>query len=161
VRYDPAWIKTLTVFIAMRYWHPLTEETVRLYNPGHYEQILSFPSTSIFARTTLSSLHEWNRRQKLAVSISDKIYLLLSESSDVVEALTDNVTSALQKFSALQRKISTSFLALTEYRESYIKKGDPYQIHVEETVRAILKLGIGIFVSTLCYQSNVGPMHLR
>jgi ferrochelatase len=150
-----------TVFIAMRYWHPLTEETVRLIQSGHYEQILLIPLYPQFSQaTTLSSLHEWNRQAKIAgLDIPTKFICCYPNHPMFVEALTDNVTSALQKFPGVAEKDIDILFSAHGVPESYIKKGDPYQIHVEETVRAILKLGDWNIRSTLCYQSKVGPMH--
>ena len=105
-------------------------------------------------------MHEWNRQAKNAgLDIPTKFICCYPNHPMFIEALTDNIGSALQKFSGIAEKDIDILFSAHGVPENYIKKGDPYQIHVQETVRAILELGDWNIRSTLCYQSKVGPMH--
>ena len=150
-----------TTFIAMRYWHPLTEETVHLVKAGGYEQILLIPLYPHFSQaTTLSSLHEWNRQAKIAgLDIPTKFICCYPNHPMFIEALADNITLTIKKISGVAEKDIDIVFSAHGVPESYIKKGDPYQLHVEETVRAVMESGDWNIRSTLCYQSKVGPMH--
>ena len=51
------------VFIAMRYWHPLTEETVRAVEKKSLEELVLLPLYPQYSKTTTgSSLNEWYRQ---------------------------------------------------------------------------------------------------
>ena len=53
------------VFIAMRYWHPMTNEIVREIKTGGFDQIILIPLYPQFSQaTTGSSINEWNRQAK-------------------------------------------------------------------------------------------------
>ena len=51
------------VFVAMRYWHPLTQEAVEQTVRGEFHQLVLLPLYPQYSRTTTgSSLNEWHRR---------------------------------------------------------------------------------------------------
>src|SRR5437870_12669992 len=51
------------VFVAMRYWHPLTEEVVREIQTHPFRSLVLLPLYPQYSRTTTgSSLNEWSRR---------------------------------------------------------------------------------------------------
>lgn len=55
----------IDVFTAMRYWKPLTEETVKKVESGNYDRIILLPLYPHFSvSTTGSSFNEWKRHYK-------------------------------------------------------------------------------------------------
>src|SRR5438046_1916719 len=51
------------VFVAMRYWHPLTEEVAREVRAHPFGSLVLLPLYPQYSKTTTgSSLNEWNRR---------------------------------------------------------------------------------------------------
>ena len=53
------------VFVAMRYWHPLTEEIILQLKNENFKKIILLPLYPQYSKaTTGSSLNEWNRQCK-------------------------------------------------------------------------------------------------
>jgi protoporphyrin/coproporphyrin ferrochelatase len=148
------------VFIAMRYWQPMTDAVVQEVKNGGFEQVILLPLYPQFSQaTTLSSLNEWNRQtKKQGVTIPTKLICCYPGQPLFIEALVDNITIALKRFHKIALNDIDLIFSAHGVPSSYIKRGDPYQLQIEETVRCVLELGQWPCPQTLCYQSKVGPM---
>jgi protoporphyrin/coproporphyrin ferrochelatase len=148
------------VFIAMRYSHPLTIEVVQEIKFGGFDQIVLVPLYPHYSQaTTGSSLNEWNRQvKKLNLNIPTRSICCYPNHAALVDALVDNINISLSKFSDVSPENIDLVFSAHGVPVSYIQKGDPYQLQIEETVRQVLKHGTWKSPSTLCYQSKVGPM---
>lgn len=145
------------VFVAMRYWHPLTEETVRAVEDFVPDELVLLPLYPQYSGTTTgSSLNEWNRR--IASSplrhIPTRIIREFHADAGYLDSLTANIDRSLTKFPAGE-EVHLVFSAHS-VPVSVIEKGDPYQIQIEATVERLLELGQWNLPHTLCYQSKVG-----
>src|SRR5229473_61202 len=155
------------VTIAMRYWHPLTQEAVAEINREPLDELVLLPlyPQSSFA-TTRSSLREWGRvyapsRPPVPVHVIEHFYC----HPLYIEALVEKIALSLRQFdrpAEVHLVFSAHGLPL-----SLIERGDPYPRQVEGTVRLILERGAqisaragdhGAWPAThaLCYQSKVG-----
>jgi ferrochelatase len=146
-------------FLAMRYWHPLTQEAVAALRSAAPEALVLLPlyPQCSFA-TTLSSLKEWRR-------VSSRTR---AASPAPREAVIEEFHLHPQYIQALVRKIETAFARFADRRGAHlvfsahglplslIARGDPYQRHVQETVAAVLARGGWPNSHTLCFQSRVG-----
>ncbi len=144
------------VFIAMRYWHPFTQEAaeeLRDFEPNAIVLLPMYPQYS-FA-TTRSSLNEWRRLYRPGkASPEEHLVERFYDHPLYIEAIVDRIELALSHFHEPQRThivFSAHGLPL-----SLIEKGDPYQKQIEETVRLVLEDGRWLNAHTLCYQSRVG-----
>jgi len=148
------------VFIAMRYWNPMTKEVVEKIKLGRFEQVILLPLYPQFSQaTTLSSMNEWKREtKKQRCVIPTKLVCCYTSQPLFVEALVENINSALVRFQEIVSTDIDLIFSAHGVPLSYIKHGDPYQIQVEETVRCVIECGKWNSPSTLCYQSKVGPM---
>jgi len=145
-------------FIAMRYWHPLTEETavdVAAFGPDEVVLLPLYPQFS--TTTTASSLKAWN--QTYAGSGRSRAVCCYPQGDGWIAAQADSVRAALTE--AGDRPVRLLFSA-HGIPEKLVKQGDPYQEQVEATVAAIvarLEVGArGPVDHRICYQSRVGPM---
>ncbi len=148
-------------WVAMRYWHPLTAETVAEVRAASLDELVLLPLYPQYSlATTASSLKEWRR-----------VYSQTQARSGVTgprETLVENFHLHPGYIEALTERIST---ALTHFEEpgkvhlvfsahglplSLIAKGDPYERQIGETVRAVMARGGWPNAHTLCYQSRVG-----
>jgi ferrochelatase len=149
-----------TVFIAMRYWHPFTKAVVREIRNGGFERIVLLPLYPQFSQaTTLSSIHEWKReagRQRL--TIPTQLVCCYPVMPEYVQAVTQNISSTLDKFEQIPPEEITIVFSAHGIPVSYVAKGDPYQLHIEATVNAVIANGAWRSPHVLCYQSRVGPM---
>jgi ferrochelatase len=145
------------VFIAMRYWHPLTQEAVRAaeaFSPGELVLLPLYPQYS--RTTTGSSLNEWNRQvhssplKDLPVRIVREFYF----DDRYLDALVEKIKASLTRFPAWEQ-VHLVFSAHS-IPISVIERGDPYQKQIEHTVDLVLERGLWRLPHTLCYQSKVG-----
>ena len=148
-------------FIAMRYWHPLTQEAVDAVRTTALDRLVLLPLYPQYSfATTLSSLKEWRRvaaarDSRAAAGTSREI--LIEEfhlHPQYIGALVRNIETALASF-ADRRKAHLVFSA-HGLPLSLIARGDPYQRHVQETVAAVMARGGWPNGHMLCFQSRVG-----
>jgi len=143
-------------FIAMRYWNPLTAETVaEVKNSGAQELVLlpMYPQYS-FA-TTSSSLKEWKRLyhpngNAPRTQVIEKFF----DHPLYIQSIVEKMNLSLTHFDEPDRAhivFSAHGLPL-----SLIERGDPYAKQVEETVSLVWQRGGWKNPHTLCYQSKVG-----
>ena len=148
------------VFIAMRYWHPMTNEIVRKIKAGGFDQIILIPLYPQFSQaTTGSSVNEWNRQaKKQGLNIPTQYVCCYPNHPKLLEAFVENINKALMRFSNISPANIDLVFSAHGIPIRYIKKGDPYQLQIEETVHQVIKLGKWKSPNTLCFQSKVGPM---
>jgi len=98
------------VFVAMRYWHPLTEEAVERIVRGDFRELVLLPLYPQYSRTTTgSSLNEWNRqyharaRQPLATRLVREFY----NHPGYLDALVEKVNEGLARFAVTARDTSS------------------------------------------------------
>lgn len=146
------------VFIAMRYWHPLTDTVVRELVKSRFNRIILLPLYPQYSKTTTgSSINEWNRwcsALGLSSKPQDVIYHFYGHPL-YVESLVGRINESLVKFP--DRLSVTLVFSAHGVPMSVIRQGDPYKDHVEKTVDLVMKKGGWNLPHVLCYQSKVGP----
>ncbi len=150
--------REVEVFIAMRYWHPLTAETVAqviAFQPTDIVLLPLYPQFS--ATTTGSSFSEWHKQaahQELKAPTREvRSY---PQNSAFIDAHVDLLLPWIEKAAVFGTpRILFSAHGLPQ---KVIDKGDPYENHVHQTVQAIRKKIPSCLESVVCYQSKVGPL---
>ena len=145
-------------FVAMRCWHPRTSDVikkVREYNPEEIILLPLYPQFSV--STSGSSINEWNDLcKKENYQVKTKTICCYPTESNFIASHVSLIKKTLQHVENNNFKLIFSAHGLPE---SKIKKGDPYQWHVEETVKEIMyKLKTENLDYVISYQSRVGPM---
>lgn len=147
------------VFVAMRYWHPLTDEVVRDITKERFERVILLPLYPQFSKaTTYSSMNEWNRQTATVGLYNTPTQLICCYPNypQMIEAFVENINATFTRFSnAKQEEIDLLFSAHGVPLE-FINNGDPYQLQIEETVQRIVERGKWGSPHILCYQSKVG-----
>ena len=148
------------VFIAMRYWHPMTDIVVKEIKAGEFEQVILLPLYPQFSQaTTYSNINKWKQETgKQSLQIPTQLICCYPNHPTLIEAFVENTNMALSKFINIAQNDIDLVFSAHGVPVKYIQKGDPYQLHVEETVRSVVELGKWKSPHTLCYQSKVGPM---
>ncbi|MEH6663301.1 MAG: ferrochelatase [Brevundimonas sp.] len=142
------------VFIAMRYWHPLTPETAKAVEAFGPDQVVLLPLYPQFSTTTTqSSLKAWREHYRGPGRIS--AVCCYPEATGWIEAQAALITRELEK--AGDRPVRVLFSAHGIPENLVHRKGDPYQEQVERTVFAVVQR-LGLQDWTICYQSRVGPL---
>ncbi|MBI5020475.1 MAG: ferrochelatase [Ignavibacteriales bacterium] len=149
------------VFIAMRYWHPNTEEVILKIKHDTFSKIILLPLYPQYSKaTTLSSLKEW--KKQCALLNYNPIQLETIESfhnhPSYINAITNHINTALLHFVDIDMKDIDLVFSAHSVPESYVKKGDPYQDQVLETVKLVVHKGKWNSPHTVGYQSKVGPI---
>ena len=145
-------------FVVMRCWHPRAVDVikkVREYNP---EEIILLPLYPQFsASTSGSSITEWKHLcEKERYKIKTKIVCCYPTEKNFIESHANLIKKTIKNLENNNFKLLFSAHGLPENK---IKKGDPYQWQVEQTVERIMrKLRDDNLDHIISYQSRVGPL---
>ncbi len=150
---------TAGCFIAMRCWHPFTQQAVRDVKAFAPDRVVLLPLYPQYSTTTSrSSLAEWRResaKQGLTAPLQEVCCYPFDRG--LVDAFVDLLERGFERVQAgIQYRVLFSAHGLPKRT---VARGDPYQWQVEQTVRAVVeKLQPREFDWQICYQSRVGPL---
>ena len=145
-------------FVVMRCWHPRVFDVIKKVKDYNPEEIILLPLYPQFsASTSGSSINEWNDLcKKKNYKVKTKTICCYPTENNFIESHISLIKKILETLENNNFKLIFSAHSLPE---SKIKKGDPYQWHVEETVKEIIfKLKSENLDYVISYQSRVGPM---
>ena len=145
-------------FVVMRCWHPRASDVlkkVKKYNPDEIILLPLYPQFS--ASTSGSSINEWNNIcEKENYKIKTKTICCYPIENNFIESHVSIIKKVIKNLKNKNFKLLFSAHGLPENK---IKKGDPYQWQVEQSVKKIMeKLKNENLDHALCYQSRVGPL---
>lgn len=143
------------VFIAMRYWRPLTEETARAVAAFEPDEVVLLPLYPQYSTTTTgSSLKAWNRAYRGPGRV--RAVCCYPDAAGLVEAHAALIQAAWNE-AGRPGPVRLLFSA-HGLPEKVVKGGDPYQAQVEATAAAVAARLGGGWDWRVCYQSRVGPL---
>ena len=144
-----------SVVVAMRYWHPLTEEAIAQLRGESLEQLILLPLYPHYSfATTGSSLKEWQRLYRsngIPMRMVNDFHAHPLYLAALAERVNESLCAMNQPTGDVHLLFSAHGLPL-----SLVEKGDPYPQQIEETVKLLLAAGGWPNPHTLCYQSRVG-----
>ncbi|MBV9756277.1 MAG: ferrochelatase [Alphaproteobacteria bacterium] len=149
-------------FIAMRYWHPFSNETARAVRAWDPDEILLLPLYPQYSTTTTgSSLTAW-REAAARAGLAKRTTTLCCWHSEpaYVAAVARLVRESIAKArDALGPAVSLRVLFSAHgLPEAIIRAGDPYQYQVEQTAQAVAGvLALQAAEWSICYQSRATP----
>ena len=143
-------------FIVMRCWHPRAENVIKEvinYKPKEIILIPLYPQYS--AATSGSSIKEWNDIcKKNNFKVKTSTICCYPTDKNFIEAHKAEIVKKINNLDNFKLIFSAHGLP-----EKNIKKGDPYQWQVEQSVEKIVEsLNIDNLDWILSYQSRVGPL---
>ena len=146
------------VYVGMRYFKPYIEEAYKALLNDNIENVILLPLYPHYSRTTtLSSFEEWNR---VTENPSGRMKILQIESYHdnplYIDAIADRISETLAKFPNNVRGRVHILFSAHGVAERIIKRGDPYQKQIIETVNLVSKKFLN--PHSLAYQSRVGPV---
>ena len=144
------------VFIAMRCWKPRASETiqeVKNFNPNEIILLPLYPQYS--AATSGSSILEWESlANKNNLNINTKTICCYPEDKKFIKA-----HSLLIKEKIVNLRHYKLIFSAHGLPEKNIKKGDPYQWQIEQSVKGVMdEINDESIDYILSYQSRVGPL---
>ena len=147
------------VAVAMRYWHPMSDEAARQVAAFRPERIVLLPLYPQFSTTTVaSSLAAWRTAAKAAgIAIPTQSVCCYPRADGLIEAHAAQIEPLL----AMAAEAGKPRLLFSAHGlpKRVVARGDPYQWQIEETARRIAhRLGRDDLDWAVCYQSKVGPL---
>ncbi|MEM9117101.1 MAG: ferrochelatase [Cyanobacteria bacterium P01_F01_bin.56] len=149
------------VYVAMRYWHPFTEEAIAHIKRDRPEQLVILPLYPQFSISTSGSSFRvlqqlWKNDpvlQKIPYTVVPSWY----DAPGYVEAMALLVD---QTFAQVKHpETARVFFSAHGVPVSYVEEsGDPYQREIEHCAALIMKQVKASSDYTLAYQSRVGPV---
>lgn len=147
------------VFIAMRYWHPMTAETVAEVKEFAPDRVVLLPLYPQYSRTTSgSSLKLWAEEAKRqGLTCPSQSICCWPTMDGFVSAMASSVSEAVHRLASHgEPRVLFSAHGLPK---KVIAGGDPYQWQVEQSAAAIVeKMALPGLDWQVCYQSRVGPL---
>lgn len=149
-------------FVAMRYWHPFSEQTAREVLAWDPDEIMLLPLYPHYSTTTTgSSLTAW-REAASKIGLMKPVTSLCCYHGDpayvaAMAALVRGTYDAARAELGPDGKLRVLFSA-HGLPEVIVTRGDPYQHQIEQTVAAVIAaLGIPGLDAAICYQSRATP----
>ena len=145
-------------FVVMRCWHPRAVDVIKQVKEYNPEEIILLPLYPQFsASTSGSSINEWkNLCKKENYRVKTKTVCCYPTENNFILSHVNLIKKTIKNLENNNFKLLFSAHGLPENK---IKKGDPYQWQVEQTVERIMsKLKDENLDYTISYQSRVGPL---
>jgi len=145
-------------FVVMRCWHPRAVDVIKQVKEYNPEEIILLPLYPQFsAATSGSSINEWkNLCKKENYRVKTKTVCCYPTENNFILSHVNLIKKTIKNLENNNFKLLFSAHGLPENK---IKKGDPYQWQVEQTVERIMsKLKDENLDYTISYQSRVGPL---
>jgi protoporphyrin/coproporphyrin ferrochelatase len=149
-------------FVAMRYWHPLSDETARAVRDWQPDEVVLLPLYPHYSTTTTgSSFTAWREAAARTGLIADTMTVCCyPTNADYVAAVTALLRAAYDAARAqLDPGIGLRVLFSAHgLPEVIVRRGDPYQWQIEQTVAGVLaEWHEKEPDSVVCYQSRATP----
>jgi len=145
-------------FVVMRCWHPRATNVIKKVKEYNPEEVILLPLYPQFsASTSGSSINEWNDLcKKENYKVKTKTICCYPTENNFIESHANLVKKIIKNLKNKNFKLLFSAHGLPKNK---IKKGDPYQWQVEQTVEGIMsKLSNKNLDYIISYQSRVGPL---
>ena len=145
-------------FIVMRCWNPRASETITKVKEFKPHQVILLPLYPQYSNATSgSSINEWlDICKKKNFVVETKIICCYPTEKDFILSYSNLVKEKID-----MKKLNEITLIFSAHGlpENKIKKGDPYQWQVEQSVKELVKkISIKNLNYILTYQSRVGPL---
>jgi ferrochelatase len=143
------------VTVAMRYWHPRAEQTLKDLQLIGVSKIIALPLYPHYSIATNGSSLEDLRKANFATLSPCEIAEIQSWQTQplYIGALAEGIRQTLDVFDSKKVQVVYSAHSLPV---KFIKEGDPYVEHLKETIHAVEKITNA--PGKICYQSRSGPV---
>lgn len=146
-----------TCTVAMRYWHPLTADTLRRVIADGPERIVALSLYPHYSRATGGS--SFNDLDRCLTSLTARPQVVrvphFFDHPLYIDALAEKIEAGLASFP--ERSRVRLLFSAHSLPQSFIDEGDPYLDHVRATVRLVMER-FGDVGHSLAFQSRAGPV---
>jgi protoporphyrin/coproporphyrin ferrochelatase len=146
------------IFIAMRYWHPTSEEAAVAVKQWGADAVVLLPLYPQFSSTTTgSSLGAWRKAAASAgLDVPTRAVCCYPAAEGFIAALAARLEAALAQWPA--GEAMRVLLSAHGLPQRIVARGDPYQWQIEATAAALRARIARPIEMVVCYQSRVGPL---
>jgi protoporphyrin/coproporphyrin ferrochelatase len=146
-------------FVAMRYWHPTSDEAAAAVKAWQPDDVICLPLYPQFSTTTTgSSLAAWRRAVARHGLGEPRVVCCYPSETGFVAAMAGLIEPLLERASGLA-KPPRLLLTAHGLPKKIVAAGDPYAAQVELSARLIAAaLARPDLDWRVCYQSRVGPL---
>ena len=149
------------IYIAMRYWHPFTEEAIARLIDDEIDRVVILPLYPQFSISTSGSSFRllekfWQQNPRLQ-QVEYTVIPSWYKEKGYLEAMAQLIAQELDQLPNPDN--AHIFFSAHGVPKSYVKEaGDPYQQEIEECTYLIMQTLKRPNEYTLAYQSRVGPV---
>lgn len=149
-------------FIAMRYWHPMTVDTVAAVKAYAPDDVILLPLYPQFSTTTTASSYQLWREEAARQGLAARQRLICCYPTEpgFIEAAADLVSQGIAA-AAAEAPGAKPLVVFSAHGlpKKVVDDGDPYVAQVEAGAAAIVaQLGLREGDWIIAYQSRVGPL---
>ncbi|MEM7724988.1 MAG: ferrochelatase [Cyanobacteria bacterium P01_A01_bin.45] len=153
--------KDANIYVAMRYWHPFTEEAIAQLIKDGIQKVVILPLYPQFSISTSgSSFRLLETFWKENPSLHNVEYTVIAswyKQKSYLQAMAELIAQELDQLENPEE--AHIFFSAHGVPKSYVEEaGDPYQQEIEECVYLIMQTLKRRNDYTLAYQSRVGPV---
>jgi len=149
-------------FIAMRYWHPFSDETARSVRDWAPDDVVLLPLYPQYSTTTTgSSLTAWREAAvRAGLVVTTRTVCCYPMDTGYIAATAALLSTA---YDSARRQLDPSLPLRVLFSahglpETIVQQGDPYQWQIEQTVAHVLaEWGHRTLDWAICYQSRATP----
>jgi len=152
---------TFRVYMAMRYWHPTSEEAAQQMKQDGVTKVVLLPLYPQYSKTTsgASFIYWWMLEQKNEIpqwpTTCVKEY---AAHPKYIQAISERMDEALEQFPAeVRHKVQFLFSAHGTPLHEMKKRRDPYCCLIHSTVEQVMKFRQHDRPFHVAFQSKVGP----
>jgi len=144
-------------FVAMRYWHPFTDEALSAIRQAGIDRIIALSLYPHYSRATSGSSFNALEKCLSGVQIRPQISHIRQfyDHPLYIQALAEKIEQGLAGFP--DRSGVQLFFSAHSLPQSFITDGDPYLDHIQATVRLVMERFEGV-AHHLAFQSRAGPV---
>jgi ferrochelatase len=149
------------VFIAMRYWHPLTPAAVAAVKAFAPDEVVLLPLYPQFSTTTTeSSVNAWRKEaRRRGLTATEKLICCYPTELGFIGALATETQKAIAAARAKSTAPVRVVFSAHGLPKKIVDRGDPYVAQVSATVLAVVdRLGLAQDEWVTAFQSRVGPL---
>ncbi len=147
----------LPCLVAMRYWHPFTDEALAQVRTSGATRIVALSLYPHYSRATSGS--SFNDLQRQITQLGSDLELVriphFYDHPLYIQALAEKIEAGLAAFT--NRSQVQLLFSAHSLPQSFIDGGDPYLEHIQATVRLVMER-FGNVAHHLAFQSRAGPV---
>lgn len=162
-RGSAAGARSYRVFIAMRYWHPSTEEALAAMGQEGVQRVVTLTLFPHWSKATTGSSQKELERVLRSPRWRDRPFTMTAidryaDDPLYLDAFAETVRGALESFDEGARKRAVILFSAHGLPQRFVDDGDPYVGEIEATRRGLLDRLAVPNRQVLGYQSRTGPV---